>query len=117
MMHSLVNLNAAPSSGATCCCNGMLIFPPIPTDRYIKKLENKDLSLVHSMIPLGSCTMKLNATTEMLPITWNELANIHPYAPVDQASILGGRMSYGMWEARTRECIRYHGCRKYVIIG
>lgn len=53
--------------------------------RYIKKLENKDLSLVHSMISLGSCTMKLNATTEMIPVTWPELGNIHPYAPKEQA--------------------------------
>ncbi|UII21923.1 aminomethyl-transferring glycine dehydrogenase [Fulvivirga ligni] len=53
--------------------------------RYIKKLENKDLSLVHSMISLGSCTMKLNATTEMIPVTWPEFGNIHPFAPVDQA--------------------------------
>ena len=52
--------------------------------RYIKFLENKDLSLTHSMIPLGSCTMKLNATTEMLPISWYEFANIHPFVPVDQ---------------------------------
>ncbi|MDN5205086.1 aminomethyl-transferring glycine dehydrogenase [Fulvivirgaceae bacterium BMA10] len=52
--------------------------------RYIKKLENKDLSLVHSMISLGSCTMKLNATSEMIPVTWPELGNIHPFAPADQ---------------------------------
>ncbi|KYG82031.1 glycine dehydrogenase (decarboxylating) alpha subunit /glycine dehydrogenase (decarboxylating) beta subunit [Roseivirga ehrenbergii] len=52
--------------------------------RYIKKLENKDLSLVHSMISLGSCTMKLNATAEMVPVTWPEFGGIHPFAPLDQ---------------------------------
>ena len=52
--------------------------------RYIKKLENKDLSLVHGMISLGSCTMKLNAATEMEPITWPEFANLHPFCPVNQ---------------------------------
>ena len=52
--------------------------------RYIKRLENKDLSMVHSMISLGSCTMKLNATSEMIPVTWPELGNIHPFAPSDQ---------------------------------
>ncbi|MEQ1814757.1 MAG: aminomethyl-transferring glycine dehydrogenase [Candidatus Nitrotoga sp.] len=54
--------------------------------RYIKKLENKDLSLVHSMISLGSCTMKLNAVSELMPITWPEFANIHPFVPVNQAA-------------------------------
>ena len=53
--------------------------------RYIKQLENKDLSLTHSMIALGSCTMKLNATTEMMPLTWPELGNMHPFSPLDQS--------------------------------
>jgi len=53
--------------------------------RYIKRLENKDLSLVHSMISLGSCTMKLNAASELLPLTWPEFASIHPFVPVNQA--------------------------------
>ena len=52
--------------------------------RYIKSLETKDLSLCHSMIALGSCTMKLNATTEMIPVTWPEFGKIHPFAPADQ---------------------------------
>lgn len=52
--------------------------------RYIKRLENKDLSLTHSMISLGSCTMKLNAASELMPITWPEWANIHPFAPEPQ---------------------------------
>jgi glycine dehydrogenase len=54
--------------------------------RYIKQLENKDLSLVHSMIPLGSCTMKLNAASELIPVSWPEFANIHPFVPFDQAT-------------------------------
>ncbi len=52
--------------------------------RYLKSLENKDLSLVHSMIPLGSCTMKLNAATQLIPVSWPEFANVHPFAPLNQ---------------------------------
>ncbi|MCW8898183.1 MAG: aminomethyl-transferring glycine dehydrogenase [Flavobacteriales bacterium] len=53
--------------------------------RYIKRLENKDLSLTHSMISLGSCTMKLNAASELIPLGWSDWANIHPFVPLDQA--------------------------------
>ena len=53
--------------------------------RYLKRLENRDLSLVHSMISLGSCTMKLNAAAQMIPLSWDNWSNMHPYMPVDQA--------------------------------
>lgn len=51
----------------------------------MQRLQSKDLSLCHSMIPLGSCTMKLNATTEMMPVTWPGFTDIHPFAPTEQA--------------------------------
>ena len=53
--------------------------------RYMKSLENKDLSLTQSMIPLGSCTMKLNAASELFPLSWSEFGNLHPFAPSNQA--------------------------------
>ena len=52
--------------------------------RYIRKLCDKDIALDRAMIPLGSCTMKLNATSEMIPVSWPEFSNIHPFAPKDQ---------------------------------
>ena len=57
--------------------------------RYIKSLENKDLSLNTSMISLGSCTMKLNAASEMMPLSWSHWSKIHPFAPKDQAEGYG----------------------------
>ncbi|MFX7506970.1 hypothetical protein ABTJ37_21895, partial [Acinetobacter baumannii] len=54
--------------------------------RYLRKLADRDLALDRAMIPLGSCTMKLNATTEMIPLTWPEFASLHPFAPTSQAA-------------------------------
>ncbi len=68
--------------------------------RYMKRLENKDISLVHSMISLGSCTMKLNATTEMIPVTWPEFGSIHPFTPADQTKGYGKLIGdLGKWLA------------------
>ena len=82
--------------------------------RYIKRLESRDLSLTASMIPLGSCTMKLNAAAEMFPVSWPEFAKIHPFAPVKQTrgyQILFqqlGRLAFGnhrvRWHFTPAEC-------------
>jgi glycine dehydrogenase len=69
--------------------------------RYIRRLQSRDLSLADSMIPLGSCTMKLNATSEMIPISWPELAHIHPFAPLDQTA--GYRIIFQQLEAALGE--------------
>jgi glycine dehydrogenase len=53
--------------------------------RYLRNLADRDLALDRTMIPLGSCTMKLNATTEMIPVTWPEFSNLHPFAPTNQS--------------------------------
>lgn len=78
---------AAPHQRASDCLTHP-VFQQISSEtemlRYITKLQNKDLSLTHSMIPLGSCTMKLNATTEMIPVTWPEFGQLHPFAPAEQ---------------------------------
>ncbi|MDY0023233.1 MAG: aminomethyl-transferring glycine dehydrogenase, partial [Arenimonas caeni] len=73
--------------------------------RYMRSLADKDLAMDRTMIPLGSCTMKLNATAEMIPITWPEFANIHPLAPADQAA--GYRELVDTLEAMLVECTGY----------
>ncbi len=76
--------------------------------RYIKQLENKDLSLTHSMIPLGSCTMKLNAATQLIPVSWPEFANIHPFAPSNQAK--GYKKIFDELEAYLSEITGFAAC-------
>jgi len=76
--------------------------------RYIKSLENKDLSLMHSMIPLGSCTMKLNAASELIPVSWPEFANLHPFAPSDQA--LGYKQMFDELSEYLSEITGFAGC-------
>ncbi|HJV68091.1 aminomethyl-transferring glycine dehydrogenase, partial [Ideonella sp.] len=73
--------------------------------RYLRRLADKDLALDRSMIPLGSCTMKLNATSEMIPITWPEFAHLHPFAPMDQAQ--GYRELVAQLEKMLVECTGY----------
>ncbi len=73
--------------------------------RYLKHLENRDLSLTHAMISLGSCTMKLNATSEMIPITWPGFSDIHPFAPADQAE--GYRQLFRELEEMLAACTGY----------
>ncbi|MBX3237554.1 MAG: aminomethyl-transferring glycine dehydrogenase [Nitrospiraceae bacterium] len=75
--------------------------------RYINRLQARDLSLVHSMIPLGSCTMKLNATAEMLPVTWPEFGGMHPFAPADQT--LGYQVLFQQLEAWLAEVTGFAG--------
>ncbi len=76
--------------------------------RYIKRLENKDLSLVHSMISLGSCTMKLNAASEMIPITWPEFSNLHPFVPTNQSE--GYQQIFRELEAYLSEITGFEAC-------
>ena len=90
-VESLLGAAAADMGGALARQSGYLTHPIFNTHhsehemlRYIFKLMGRDLSLTHSMIPLGSCTMKLNATSEMIPVTWPAFGRLHPFAPIDQ---------------------------------
>jgi glycine dehydrogenase len=76
--------------------------------RYVRKLESRDLSLGFSMIPLGSCTMKLNATSEMLPVTWSEFGGIHPFAP--RAHTAGYQAMFAELERALCEITGFDGC-------
>jgi glycine dehydrogenase len=76
--------------------------------RYIKSLENKDLSLTHSMIALGSCTMKLNAATELIPVSWKEFGGLHPFVPINQAA--GYTQIFEELEAWLCACTGFTAC-------
>jgi len=76
--------------------------------RYIKRLENRDLSLTHSMIPLGSCTMKLNAATQLIPVSWPEFSSIHPFAPTNQTK--GYQQVFEELEAYLCEATGFDAC-------
>ena len=76
--------------------------------RYLKRLENRDLSLMHSMIPLGSCTMKLNAATQLIPVSWEAFANIHPFAPANQ--VKGYRKIFNELEDYLCEITGFSAC-------
>lgn len=109
-----LNSSASPITGSMMRQSSFMTHPVFNSHhaehemlRYIKKLENKDLSMVHSMISLGSCTMKLNATTEMIPVTWPELGNIHPFAPADQT--LGYQKMIGDLEDWLKEITGFTG--------
>ena len=76
--------------------------------RYIKSLENKDLSLTHSMISLGSCTMKLNAAAELIPVSWREFGGLHPFIPLNQAE--GYQQIFDELEAWLCQCTGFTAC-------
>lgn len=76
--------------------------------RYLKRLENRDLSLCHSMIALGSCTMKLNAATQLMPVSWPEFADLHPFAPIEQAQ--GYKMIFSELEKDLAEICGFTAC-------
>ena len=77
--------------------------------RYIYHLQSKDLGLVHTMIPLGSCTMKLNSTTSLMPVTWPDFSTIHPFAPVNQVKGYKEIIKVGTWKRGPNGSLTFHG--------